>query len=205
MPLGSRSTLRKPKEGVQDEQDHIPHQAADEAPDQLQICTRHSTFLGFVIKDTEKTQHRFGASTRAAVIEFQTAHQLEATGLVDEVTAATFNTVLTDKGAFDAEPGGGGDLPTPDLPSDDTLFSVQGEVVKPDGTPMANQIVRAYDRALCEWRLLGNADATIRTNDLGRYRISYEPAQLKAWASPAPTSRSSCATRPATPYSPSRR
>ncbi len=137
--------------------------------------------LGFTINDSEKTEHRFGASTRAAVIEFQTAHQLEGTGLVDEVTAATFNTVLTDMGAFDTEPGGGGDLPTPVLPSDDPVFGVQGEVVRPDGTPVANQIVRAYDRALCEWRLLGNADATIRTDDLGRYRISYESAQLEGW------------------------
>jgi hypothetical protein len=130
------------------------------------------TFLGFAIRDAEKTRQRFGASTRAAVIEFQAAHELEGTGLVDEETASTLNGVLADRDAFDAGPGGGVDLPTPDLASDDTLFSVQGEVVKPDGTPMANQVVRAYDRALCEWRPLGNADATIRTNDLGRYRIS---------------------------------
>ena len=56
-------------------------------------------------------------------------------------------------------------------------FTVSGEVVKPDGAPLPNYPVRAFDRILCDWRLLGEA----RTDDLGRYRITYDPAQLKAW------------------------
>lgn len=133
-------------------------------------------FLGYSIDEREQSQLRFGASTRAAVISFQTAQGLRANGRVDEVTAAEFNTLLAEKNAFDQSLGN-----NDASPSDDELFTIAGEVVKPDGTPLPNHVVRAYDRALCEWRLLGNEDAKISTDDLGRYRITYESAQLKSW------------------------
>ena len=44
-----------------------------------------------------------------------------------------------------------------------------------DGTALLNYPVRAFDRALGEWRPLGSA----KTNNLGRYRITYDAAQLK--------------------------
>ena len=135
--------------------------------------------LGFTTAKAEKTNQRFGPSTQAAVSEFQTSRKLPATGEVDEATADALNAVLADKGAFDPAPGG--DAPTPDLPTDDPLFSVRGEVVKPDGTALPNLVVRAYDRALCEWRRLGNTDAVVRTNDAGRYAIEYDGAQLELW------------------------
>ena len=68
-----------------------------------------------------------------------------------------------------------------DQPIDGAPFAVQGEVVRPDGTPLPNQVVRALDRAICEWRLLGEA----KTNDLGLYVITYDPAQLKQWGKTA--------------------
>ncbi|MEW6731025.1 MAG: neuraminidase-like domain-containing protein [Acidobacteriota bacterium] len=55
---------------------------------------------------------------------------------------------------------------------------VEGEVVRPDGTPLSNYPVRAFDRAICNWRQLGE---TNYTNDLGYYRIVYDPAQITAW------------------------
>jgi hypothetical protein len=136
--------------------------------------------LGSSIAKAEKTNQHFGPTTQAAVSEFQTSQKLPATGEVDAATADALNEVLADKGAFDPAPGGG-DGPTPDLPTDDPPFSVQGEVVKPDGTPLPNLVVRAYDRALCEWRALGGAGVIVRTNDLGRYRITYDPLLLKQW------------------------
>ena len=136
--------------------------------------------LDFTIAKAEKTNQRYGPSTQAAVSEFQTSQKLPATGEVDAATAGALNKLLAEMGAFDPAPGGG-DGPTPDLPTDDPMFSVQGEVVKPDGTALPNLVVRAYDRALCEWRRLGNADAVVRTNEAGRYAIEYDPAQPELW------------------------
>ncbi|MBL0351166.1 MAG: peptidoglycan-binding protein [Dechloromonas sp.] len=162
--------------------------------------------LGFAIAKSEQTKQRFGPTTQAALSKFQTVQKLAATGEVDAATADALNAVLADMGAFDPAPGGGNDPPVPNIPPETSrLFSVQGEVVKPDGAPVPNQIVRAYDRALCEWRQLGDADAVVRTNDLGRYEFTYDPAQLTQWGRLAPTSRSRCAIRPPTPCSPSRR
>ncbi|HKO41664.1 MAG TPA: neuraminidase-like domain-containing protein [Pyrinomonadaceae bacterium] len=56
-------------------------------------------------------------------------------------------------------------------------YIVSGEVVKPDGAPLPNYPVKAFDRILCDWRLLGEA----RTDDLGRYQITYDPASLLSW------------------------
>ena len=63
---------------------------------------------------------------------------------------------------------------------------VEGEVVRPDGTPLANHPVVAFDRALCEWRALG---LLVRTDKRGRYRITYTGAQLKAWGKTRPDLR----------------
>ena len=137
-------------------------------------------FLGSTIADTEKTNQRYGASTRAAVTKFQTAHNLPVTGTVDEATARAINKELSNKGALDLPPGGI-DPPVPPPPTELQLFSVQGEVVKPDGSALPNLVVRAYDRALCEWRHLGGPGIVVRTNDFGRYTFNYDPAQLKVW------------------------
>lgn len=137
-------------------------------------------FLGLTIADGEKTNQRYGASTRTAVTKFQTGHNLPVTGAVDEATANAINTELSDKGALDPGPGSV-DPPVPPLPAEPKLFSIQGEVVQPDGKPIPNQVVRAYDRALCEWRQLGDAEAIARTNDRGQYVIAYDPAQLRQW------------------------
>ncbi len=130
------------------------------------------TLLGAPIDDGEKTAQRYGTSTQQAVRQFQTARQLPVTDSVDEATASVLNTILAERGVLDDE--GDGDPPPPVEP---TLYSIEGEVVQPDGTPLLNYPVRAFDRALGEWRPLGSA----KTNDLGRYRITYDAAQLKAW------------------------
>lgn len=80
----------------------------------------------------------------------------------------------------DWQPGRGPlviEVDAPPTPAVDNRFVVEGEVVEPDGTPLPNYPVRAFDRALCNWRLLGEA----RTDDRGRYRIAYDPARLEAW------------------------
>lgn len=57
------------------------------------------------------------------------------------------------------------------------LHVVEGEVVRPDGKPLPEHHVLAFDRAVCQWRSLG----VDRTNSAGRYRITYTAEQLKAW------------------------
>jgi hypothetical protein len=54
---------------------------------------------------------------------------------------------------------------------------VEGEVVRPDGRPLRNYPVVAFDRAICQWRALG----VDHTNAAGHYRITYTAEQLKAW------------------------
>ena len=65
----------------------------------------------------------------------------------------------------------------PQSPSAEAEPYVEGEVVQPDGRPLPGFPVRAFDRAICNWRPLGQA----RTNELGRYRITYDSARLMEW------------------------
>jgi hypothetical protein len=129
----------------------------------------------------------FGQTTRKAVIDFQARRGLTPTGMVDGQFRQSINAALTPApGTPTAVPSPGSgpvsptppiNPPTPQPPPVSEPNSVQGEVVEPDGKPLQNQTVRAFDRAICDWRPLGEA----RTNDLGRYRITYDPALLKQW------------------------
>ncbi|RPI94811.1 MAG: hypothetical protein EHM40_05340 [Chloroflexi bacterium] len=56
--------------------------------------------LEYPITASEKSQQRFGASTRKAVIEFQQKYGLEATGVVDKVTANVLEAVLRQSNLF---------------------------------------------------------------------------------------------------------
>jgi peptidoglycan hydrolase-like protein with peptidoglycan-binding domain len=133
----------------------------------------------------------FGQTTRKAVMDFQVAHGLPATGTVDAAFRQHLAAVLAPTSA--STPSTLPTLPstpTPEQPPPVSLgttlplasdgnapYVVEGEVVQPDGTPLQDYPVRAFDRALGDWRLLGEA----RTNNGGRYSISYDPEQLKAW------------------------
>src|SRR6187402_2994051 len=119
--------------------------------------------LGFSIVSSEVTSQTFGASTQLAVQAFQGREHFQATGGVDAPTAARLNHRLA-------------------APAEDRFFSVQGEVVRPDGKPLPGHRVHAFDRALCDWRELVDTRVNeVRTDKAGRYRIVYDPAQLEAW------------------------
>ncbi len=131
--------------------------------------------LGFSIGPAEAGSRRFGASTRAAVMAFQKSRRLPTTGAVDQATAEAINAALAGTPSVDAS--GSGERPAGEPPADEAVFRVEGEVVRPDGTPLQDYLVRAYDRAICAWRPLGDS----RTNDYGRYEIAYDSAQLEEW------------------------
>jgi hypothetical protein len=70
-----------------------------------------------------------------------------------------------------------GDEPGDTGGTDGATHIVEGEVVDPKGRPLPGLPVKAFDRALCDWRLLGEDS----TNDQGRYRITYAKETLAAW------------------------
>lgn len=135
------------------------------------------SFLGFSIADEEKSNQRFGATTRAAARQFQVDHKLPETGEVDEATAAAINKELADRGVLDVEPGpGGGEVPPANPPTQEPqprdFYSVVGRVLQGDGPPVARVALRAWHKNLRSEIPLGEADLS---DDLGRYSIRYLP------------------------------
>ena len=61
------------------------------------------SLLKLTIADAEKTAQRYGASTRQAVSQFQTEHQLQVTGAVDEATAGVMNNILAELGVLSVQ------------------------------------------------------------------------------------------------------
>ncbi|GAA1980208.1 neuraminidase-like domain-containing protein [Microbacterium pumilum] len=160
---------------------------------------RALTRLGFIVDADEMANGRIGPSTRAAVRQFQADHDLPVTGQANKATVTAIDAALAEMDAADPTPTDAdapassaptGDLPPSNPPTgeplppdslDTSAFSIEGEVVNPDGSPLRGHIIRAYDRALCDWRTLGSAETTERTDEQGRYRIRYDRAQLKQW------------------------
>lgn len=60
-------------------------------------------------------------------------------------------------------------------------YTVEGLIRRPDGSPLPGLVVRAEDRALAQWRVLGDAENGLRTDGDGRYRIAYRREQLAQW------------------------
>jgi peptidoglycan hydrolase-like protein with peptidoglycan-binding domain len=70
--------------------------------------------LELTIADAEKTAQRYGQSTRQALRQFQTAHDLPITGQVNQATANVLNNILAELGVLDDVPGTD---PTPTTPN----------------------------------------------------------------------------------------
>lgn len=115
--------------------------------------------LGFAIPVSD--QDTFGTATEQAVMDFQKAHGLEASGVVDEVTAGLINAeveTLIDQ----RQPPNPKMQPRP--------FIVKGQVRRADGRPVVGVRVAAYDGDLRSEEHLGQDSVT---DDNGRYEISY--------------------------------
>ncbi|HBZ29535.1 MAG TPA: hypothetical protein DEO56_02920, partial [Nitrosomonas nitrosa] len=91
----------------------------------------------------------FGSTTFLAVQEFQRAHGLAVTGIVDEHTVRTINRVVA------AQPR--------------ETWVVRGSVLQPDGDPVPKTEVRAFEKHLRSETLLGESS----TNGRGEYEIKY--------------------------------
>lgn len=109
--------------------------------------------LEFTIEDKKGY---FGKTTHQAVVEFQKTHKLEPTGIVDDHTAAKIDE------AVDALPS----RPDIDIKK---RYLVQGTLLQPDGSPVINTIVKAFDKELRQEKLLGED----KTDKNGKYSIYY--------------------------------
>ncbi len=103
----------------------------------------------------------------------------------DAANASGLNTIMSEGGASGSFVGLD-DGPLPNPPPEDLAYGVRGEVVTPNGSPLSRHVVRAYDRALCDWRQLGGLDLVAHTDDRGRYNIAYDSGQLTSGAKPVP-------------------
>ncbi|MBS0150492.1 MAG: peptidoglycan-binding protein [Nitrospira sp.] len=134
------------------------------------------SILGFIIVQGEKKNQRFGASTRSAVQEFQTQHQLKVTGTVDKATARALNDVAAGQiptappssQAPSATPNQNSTTPDSDPPS--TTRRVTGTVLHIDGTPLKGLLVQAFHRRIGGEEALGNEALTDKK---GAYAIGY--------------------------------
>lgn len=115
--------------------------------------------LGYVIADAEKSTSRFGATTRQALLDFQSKHGLAPSGEVDEPTAARLNLALASLGVID----------------DENKWRVHGRISYRDGQPAAHMQVRVYDRDVTRETLLGETT----TDDDGHYTLTYAESQFR--------------------------
>ena len=109
--------------------------------------------LGFQIPEHELGQGWFDEKTQEAVYAFQRRHGLEATGIVDEETATRINQEVDNL---------------------EGVRVVKGRITQPDGIPLAELTVRAFDRDLRQESLLGEAT----TDQDGHYAITYTADKL---------------------------
>lgn len=144
--------------------------------------------LGFALDAREVREGRFGSSTAEAVRSLQGQFGVEATGDVDEATAAGINDLLRRQGALDARsatvrgpvplrpdapavPARPGEVAEPAEPPE--RYVVEGMVRDARGAGVAGLTVHAYELRLRSERLLGSG-TTARN---GFYRITYDPPQ----------------------------
>ena len=127
-------------------------------------------FLGLTIAAAEKTNQRYGATTRAAVTQFQTTNNLPATGAVDEATSNAINDLLAQQGAIEQDVPGpeGPEIPPVPVPAG---RRVSGTVLHIDGSAVSGMSVQAYHR-----RVGGEVPLGVETasNDRGKYTITYQ-------------------------------
>ncbi|MCM3870736.1 MAG: peptidoglycan-binding protein, partial [Pyrinomonadaceae bacterium] len=120
--------------------------------------------LGFTIPPEEFRAKTFGDATQKAVRNFQAAHRLEPTGVVNQHTAVVINAaVVAMKMPSPA-------LPQPKLPD----FIVNGHISQADGGVLVGVMVRAFDKDMRSEKLLSE----VITDQDGRYEITYSAAQF---------------------------
>jgi peptidoglycan hydrolase-like protein with peptidoglycan-binding domain len=142
---------------------------------QPEIADLHGalSLIGYEIAQGEVTNHRFGNSTQAAILQFQAAQGLPGTGIVDEATASKMNGILIDRGVLEGgQPGSGNGRVTlrlhPLIHLKQTSFLSSKAKYQVDGTPSQRYLVRAFDRSFASWQEINEAQAL--TDNTGRYR-----------------------------------
>ncbi len=115
--------------------------------------------IGFEVSDEERERRYFGATTREAVVRMQSMTGLAPTGEIDEPTLQQACAVLERMRPAEA--------PKPRAPRREQV--VTGTVSDPNGIPLANAVVVAYERRLRSSREVGRAPS----DKEGRYLITF--------------------------------
>ena len=117
--------------------------------DDVKLLQSELARLGYKIAADEQAKHLFGASTHDAVYDLQKTNGLEATGIVDEKTAALINHLVDAlQPAPIATPAKPKPEPEPTPDQRGEKFIVRGNVRSGDGNPLASLTVLARDRDL---------------------------------------------------------
>jgi len=114
--------------------------------------------LGYVIPADELAQFSFGPATHQAVLDFQTTHGLETTGVVDARTTLLINRAVD---ALHPQP-------------EPSLLSVSGSITDQNARPLPGLVVRAFERGMRSEGLLGEA----QTDPAGHYQVAYTAGQI---------------------------
>jgi len=114
--------------------------------------------LGYTIPTDELSTAYFGPATNQAVLDFQTGHGLETTGLVDARTALLINRAVE---ALHPQPG----------PS---LLLVNGTITDQNTQGVSGVIVKVFERGMRSEELLGEA----QTDTSGHYQVTYAAGQI---------------------------
>ncbi|MDR4497892.1 MAG: neuraminidase-like domain-containing protein [Candidatus Scalindua sp.] len=121
--------------------------------DDVKLLQTELLKLGYTIPAGEIDQSLFGEETRRRVLDFQKAHGLGTTGVVDEVTARLINEEVEA-----LQP-----------------FIVRGTVRQADGKPLPGGTVKAFDKDMRSEQELGKAE----TDTAGHYEITYRTNQFR--------------------------
>jgi hypothetical protein len=121
----------------------------------VRILQRALLALGYEIVLSERRVESFGNTTLQAVQAFQGTAGLRGTGAVDQRTAEAINTKLAQLPAIGK-------------------WMVGGTLRDPDGSPLANMLIRAIDKGLRTEAVLGEAT----TGTSGVYVIEYRPSSV---------------------------
>ncbi len=160
--------------------------ASMQGPD-VALLQRELRKLGFAIPSAEFQRKTFGDATQQAVREFQKAHKLAVTGVVNEHTATAINAAVdalepqkpapspqrskpepspqTQTPVPARQPSSPAQPPPPKPPG----FVVKGHVSQADDSRVVGHTVRALDKDMRTEQLLGE-DVTDKN---GRYEIEY--------------------------------
>jgi hypothetical protein len=123
--------------------------------DDVAVLQRTLLQLDYLVPEEELAAAAFGPGTLQAVVALQRSHRLAINGEVDDSVVSRINTELAAR--------------------QQQKYLVTGRIRQASGAPVADVVVRAFDRDLRDEQPLGEN----QTGADGSYRIEYEAGQFR--------------------------